>query len=225
MILKDGTMVPLKSSTEESTTITHHPVITHPGTSTEEERSLKRNPALTPEQETLRVALEKEGIGSLYTRNNKQEFGKEYKGAQHKHGVYFQAETGTKDYKPGLWILDETITPKGLSHEKRPTILKPKRVQPTPTDLEVKKPEPVPPGAVGLTVRTNTARTNPQTGKVELSQGAANVAQTHLTQQAAPRVDTSESMPAVLPPPAPPPAPPPPPKRGPAKMPAVVPAA
>lgn len=167
-------------------------------TETEEERNLKRNPLLTPEEETLSENIAKHGIGSTYKRegHGESEFGKEYNGK-----VYFKATPGTKGYKPGLWEADPSVKPLGLAEKKKPS--KPfKMVKPTPAEAPVKKAEPAKPGAVGLTVRTNTAQTNPQTGRVELEQGKANVAQTGLTgAKEPPKVDASSMAPV---PPRPP---------------------
>jgi hypothetical protein len=162
----------------------------------EEARNLRRNPLLTPEEEKLREEVERHGIGSTYERpGHGHEFGKELNGK-----VYFKATSGTKGYKPGLWVEDSNVKPKGLSDKNRPTVGRPMRAQHTPTNEPVKQPDHIKPGAVGLTARTNTAQTNPQTGKVEMEQGRANVTQTGLTGGKEPTVDTSETKPPVPPP-------------------------
>lgn len=178
---------------------------------TEEERSLKRNPLLSPEDEKLREEIEKNGIGSLYDRNGQKEFGKELNGK-----VYFKTQVRAKGVSTEKWEVDPNVKPKGLSDKTRPTVGKPKRVPHTPSNEPAKQPEKVKPGAVGLTVRTNTAQTNPQTGKVELEQGKANVAQTGLTGGPAPHIDVpakhdateqAGTAPATSSPPPPPPPP------------------
>jgi hypothetical protein len=189
MLFEDGTKINLDHS--------HHDDALAQ-TETEEERNLKRNPLLTPAEETLRENIEKHGIGSTYDRpgHGPREFGKEYEGK-----VYFKATPGTKGYKPGLWEADPNVKPLGLAEKKKPT--KPfKMVKPASSEGPAKKTEPVKAGAVGLTVRTNTAQTNPQTGRVELQQGKPNVAQTGLTgAKEPPKVDASSSIPTPPPPP------------------------
>lgn len=184
------------------------------------------------EQENLRKELELHGIASLYTRNGKSESGKEYSGDKYPHGVYF-FETSEVDSTgkmkalkvPG-WKLDPTVKPKGLKPRGKTTAgqkaaaekLSKQKQKPVAGAVKVDKPGPVPPGAVGLTVRTNTAKTQapaptsitlpPQAaGQLELQQGRANVAQTGITGGEAPKIDTSETMAAVPPPPPPPPPP------------------
>lgn len=169
---------------------------------TEDERNLKRNPLLTPAEEELRNELEgkdSKAIGSFYKRpgHGDHEFGKQLNGK-----VYFKATSGVKGYKPGLWVEDPNVKPQDLK-ERKPTGIRPKinllKDKPEP----VKKPGPIKPGAVGLTARTNTAQTNPKTGQVEMQQGKANVAQTGLTKEPAPKIDIPATG-APVPPPLPP---------------------
>jgi hypothetical protein len=186
MLLEDGTKIDLDHPGHGDKAHDHHKPsedVVHQ--ETEDERNLKRNPLLTPEEEKLREEIEKHGIGSLYNRpdHSSPEFGKELHGK-----VYFKATSGVKGYKPGLWVEDPQATkvPPRNSGKKA---------------AEPAKKDPVKPGAVGLTVRTNTAQTNPKTGQVELQQGAANVAQTGLTLKSAPQVDVKSGIPTPPPPP------------------------
>jgi hypothetical protein len=199
--LDDGTEIDLSKGGDDGHTHNHaHAGKDETKQETEEERNLKRNPGLSPEDEKIREELEKSGIGSLYDRNGQKEFGKELNGK-----VYFKTQVRAKGVSTEKWEVDPNVKAKGLSDKNRPSVGKPRRVQPTPSNQPAKKPQHAEPNKVGLTVRTNTAQRNPQTGKVELEQGAANVAQTGLTGGPAPHVDTSETGKAVPPPPPPPP--------------------
>jgi hypothetical protein len=181
---------------------------------TEMERNESRNPQLSVEEEALRIELEAHGIGSLYERHGKKEFGKEYSGDKAPHGVYFKQEPGVKGFNAGRWILDSSVTAKGLSDKNRPTVGKPKKA--VKSNLPAKPNEGIGPDVVGLSQgRVMQLKRNPQTGKMESSLGAVNRAQTGLTgAKEAPHVDTSEtggaggaaSSAAVPPPPPPPPA-------------------
>jgi hypothetical protein len=109
----------------------------------EEARNLRRNPLLNPEEEKLREAIEKEGVGGTYNRpgHGTHEFGKAYN-----NKVYFKATPGTKGYKPGLWVEDSNATkssargtaesdPQGVKSKAPADVPQPKSAIPTPPPL------------------------------------------------------------------------------------------